>query len=192
MLLESMRLQFLQSTHLQLLTFYVSLIVLARRKISPISREKVWLSLSWWNISLWRVKPHFYWANNRIGYACQHLTVQAMEKQTVEKHNTEISVCLHRAPLLWIEDQHKGQKPALCFLFSAAKKMKMCPLLKISWELTFDPRESGSISIIPVLNFEHVVSIHKYRHLVSLTAELDDLELLSMFAEYYSIALMGE
>lgn len=52
----------------------------SRAENSPsLSCEEVWLSLSWWNISLWRIKPDFYWANNRIGYACQHLTVQTLE-----------------------------------------------------------------------------------------------------------------
>lgn len=124
--------------HISLVADFVFMIVLARQKISPVSPEKVWLSLSWWNISLWRVKPDFYWANNRIGYACQHLTVQAMEKPTVKGIIMKYQLVYTGRP----------------FCVSRIGTRVMCAVAFDSWE-------SFCIYTNPVFTFEYILLIHK-------------------------------
>lgn len=108
--------QFLWTPFLQLRTFSFLDYSCQAENSPPISCEKVWLSLSWWNITLWRVKLDFYRANNRIGYACQHLAVRSNGKTNGQKRNTGIAVCSHRASLCASRIWHEGQMSALLLL----------------------------------------------------------------------------
>lgn len=169
---------------LWLLTFYVSWFILARRKISPICGEKVWLSWSWWNISLWHVKLDFYWANNRIGYACQLLAVQPMRNKRWKAQHWNCCVPLQDILFVWWGAKHKGRGhkcPFSCNM--AGNALRQADVLKTSCcccsfifiadtDLTFRDSWRGNVGVFYLLHTKcKVTQINRLftkRHLVKM------------------------